>query len=320
LPSLRPARPEDVPAITAIYNRGIAEREATFETRAREEAEVAEWPDGPPLLVAEEDGEVVGFARVTPYSEREAYAGIGEYGIYLARAARGRGTGAALLDALAGAAAAAGYHKLTAKLFKTNEAGHALARRCGFRVVGVHRRHGRLDGRWRDVTVVERLLGDVPAVAVAPLDDEHRAWADALVDERWGRTIVRLGETVDITPHPALLATLDGEPAGVLTYGVRGADCEVMSLVSVREGYGVARALLDAARDRARAAGCRRLWLITTNDNVRALALYQRWGLDVVELRHGAVDETRRRLKPSIPPRGEDGIPIAHELLLEMRL
>ena len=317
---LRPARPEDVPAITAIYNRGIAEREATFETRARGEAEVAEWLGGPPLLVAEEDGEVVGFARVTPYSDREAYAGIGEYGIYLAPAARGRGTGAALLEALAAAAQAAGYHKLTAKLFTTNEASHALARRCGFRAVGVHRRHGRLDGRWRDVTVVERVLGDAPAVAVGPLDDEHRAWAEELVDERWGRVIVRLGETVDITPYPTLVATLDGEPAGVLTYGVRGDECEVMSLISVREGYGVARALLDAARERARAAGCRRLWLITTNDDVRALALYQRWGMDVAALHRGAVDETRRTLKPSIPARGENGIPIAHELLLEMRL
>jgi phosphinothricin acetyltransferase len=321
LSPLRPARPGDVPAITAIYNRGIAEREATFETRARGEAEVAAWLDGAPLLVAEQDGEVVGFARVTPYSDREAYAGIGEYGIYLAPAARGRGTGAALLDALATAAEAAGYHKLTAKLFTSNEASHALARRCGFRVVGVHRRHGRLDGRWRDVTVVERVLGDAPAVAVGPLEDEHRAWADALVDTHWGRMIVRLGEVIDdITPYPTLVATLDGEPVGALIYGVRGPDCEVMSLISEREGHGVARALLDAARERARAAGCRRMWLITTNDNLRALQLYQRWGFDIVALNRGAVDESRRTVKPSIPPRAGNGIRIAHELELELRL
>jgi phosphinothricin acetyltransferase len=320
VPSLRPALPEDVPALTAIYNQGIAEREATFETRPREEADVAAWLDGPPLLVAEADVGVVGFARITPYSDREAYAGIGEYGIYLTPAARGRGTGAALLEALAEAAHDAGYHKLTAKLFTSNEASHALARRCGFRVVGVHRRHGRLDGEWRDVTVVERVLGEAPRVAVHPLTDADRAWADALVDEHWGRIVVRRGESVDITPFPTLVATLDGEPAALLTYAVRGPDCEVMSLISTREGHGLARALLDAARHHARAAGCRRLWLITTNDNLRALALYQGWGMDLVALHHDAVNETRRSLKPSIPPRAANGLPIAHEIELELRL
>jgi len=314
MPILRAARSEDVAAITAIYNRGIAERDATFETRTREEAEVAGWLGGPPLVVAEHDGDVVGFARVTPYSDRDAYAGIGEYGIYLTPSARGRRTGAALLDALAGAAHAAGYHKLTAKLFTGNEASHALARRCGFRTVGVHRRHGRLDGAWRDVTVVERLLGGPPRVAVRALDDAQRPWADGLVDRHWGRAIVRRGERVDITPYPTLVAFLDGEPAALLTYAVRGSECEVASLISLHEGHGLARALLDAMREAARAAGCRRLWLITTNDNLRALALYQRWGMDIVALHHDAVNESRRTLKPSIPERAANGIPIAHEL------
>src|SRR3954452_21258119 len=162
---LRPARRADLPALTAIYNQGIAERGPTFETRARTERDLATWLGGPPLVVAERDGDLLGFAPVSAYSNREAYAGVGEYGIYVAPAARGQGIGAMLLDALARAAAAAGFDKLTAKLFTTNQATHALARRCGFRTVGVHLRHGRLDGRWRDVTVVERLLGDAPALA-----------------------------------------------------------------------------------------------------------------------------------------------------------
>lgn len=158
---IRPARAADVPAITRIYNEGIAGRQATFETRPRTEAEVAIWiePGARPLLVAEHAGAVAGFARVTAYSDREVYAGVGEYGIYVDTSTRGAGIGMRLLDALAAEAERAGYHKLTAKLFTSNHASLALARRCGFREVGVHRSHAQLDGEWRDVLVVERLLG-----------------------------------------------------------------------------------------------------------------------------------------------------------------
>jgi len=158
---IRAAEPADAPAIARIYNQGIAGRQATFETRPRDVQDVLQWLEAPaPLLVAERDGAVAGFARVSAYSDREVYAGVGEYGIYLDADARGGGIGTRLLDALLEAAEAAGYHKLTAKLFTGNQASLALARRCGFREVGVHRHHARLDGEWRDVLVVERLLGD----------------------------------------------------------------------------------------------------------------------------------------------------------------
>ena len=162
---IRAAVPADAAALARIYNQGIAGRQATFETRPRDVQDVLQWlGERGPLLVAVRDGEVAGFARVTAYSDREVYAGVGEYGIYVDEAARGGGLGARLLEALAAAAEAAGYHKLTAKLFTSNEASLALARRCGFREVGVHRNHARLDGEWRDVLVVERLLG-----AAAPI-------------------------------------------------------------------------------------------------------------------------------------------------------
>jgi L-amino acid N-acyltransferase YncA len=156
---IRPATEADLPAVAAIYNAGIAEREATFETRPREPEELREWlTNGLPFLVAVDGDEVVGFARVGPYSAREVYRGVGEHGVYVAPAARGRGLGRALLDAVAEAADAAGLHKLTARIFATNAASLAAHRAAGFAEVGVQRSHARLDGVWRDVVLVERLL------------------------------------------------------------------------------------------------------------------------------------------------------------------
>ena len=160
--SIRPAAPADAEAVAAIYNEGIEEREATFDTRPRAAAEMAERlgdPAAPPFLVAEDRGGVAGWARVSRVSPRECYAGVGEASIYVERAARGTGVGRALLDALADAAARAGYWKLVGLVFPTNAASVALLRRAGFHEVGLHRRHGRLDGEWRDVLEMERPIG-----------------------------------------------------------------------------------------------------------------------------------------------------------------
>jgi L-amino acid N-acyltransferase YncA len=162
---VRAAEPADLAAVAAIYTAGIEGRTATFETRPRSAADVAPWLDDParfPLLVAEDRGEVVGWVRVSPYSSVDAYSGVGELQVYVDPAARGRGVGAALIDAICRAAREAGYWKLTGKLFLDNEPSRALLRRAGFRDVGVHHRHGRLDGEWRDVLVVERSLGGEP--------------------------------------------------------------------------------------------------------------------------------------------------------------
>jgi L-amino acid N-acyltransferase YncA len=155
---IRPAEPRDAGAIAAIYNQGIEERNATFETRLRTDADFAELP--PPFLVADEDGGVVGWASLTRYNPRECYAGVGEASIYIDRAARGRGLGRALFDALVDEAERAGFWKIVGGLFPENEASVALCRSVGCREAGTFKRHSRLDGEWRDVVYVERLIGE----------------------------------------------------------------------------------------------------------------------------------------------------------------
>ena len=162
MPLLRPAAPADAPALAEIYNEGIAGREATFETSPREPADVAAWLEqGLPFVVAEgPGGELAGFARVGEYSDRCVYSGVGEHGVYVAGAARGRGVGRELLRELCAVAERAGYYKLTSRIFTSNAASRAVHVAAGFEEVGVQRRHGRLDGEWRDCVLVERLLGD----------------------------------------------------------------------------------------------------------------------------------------------------------------
>jgi L-amino acid N-acyltransferase YncA len=147
-----------------IYNRGIAERQATFEDREQTSTEMTELIAGErPVLVAELRGELIAWAKVGPYEDaHDYYAGIGEATMYVAPSARRRGVGMMLLDALAEAAEHAGYRKLIGKIITTNQPSIELVHACGWHDVGVHRRHGRLEGEWKDVLVVEKLLGDDP--------------------------------------------------------------------------------------------------------------------------------------------------------------
>jgi phosphinothricin acetyltransferase len=113
-----------------------------------------------PMLVAERNGEVIGWARLLTYSDRCCYQGVAEYTIYVAREARGAGAGRALLEGLLAIAEERGIWKVIGLLFTDNKPSIELAHRLGFRDVGVYERHGRLDGEWRDVLLIERLLGD----------------------------------------------------------------------------------------------------------------------------------------------------------------
>ncbi len=149
-------------------------------------------------------------------------------------------------------------------------------------------------------------------------DDEEAKRLARRVRSTWGETVVRRGETVDPADGELLGAFVGGEIIGVATYAVRASECEVVAIEAYQERQGIATALMDEIRARARAAGCGRLWLVTTNDNVPAIAFYQKWGMDLVALRHDGVTEARTRLKPEIPEIGYDDIPMRHELEFEI--
>jgi phosphinothricin acetyltransferase len=158
----RLATPADAAAIAAIYNEGIADRIATFETEPRTVEQLAaaleEKGERYPTVVAERDGRVIAWASAGSYRARPAYAGVAEHSVYVARDARGTGAGRAALEALSRAYAERGFWKLVSRIFVENTASIALHERCGFRVVGVYEKHGKLDGAWRDCVIVEKLL------------------------------------------------------------------------------------------------------------------------------------------------------------------
>ena len=155
----RSATRSDAEAIARIYNEGIEERIATFETRPRAAGEIRGWFDGGhPIVVVEDGGAVVSFANTSAYSPRECYSGVAEFSVYSAGEARGRGAGTLAMEALISAAEAAGFWKLTSRVFVENVPSRKLLLSLGFREVGIHEKHARLDGLWRDVVIVERLI------------------------------------------------------------------------------------------------------------------------------------------------------------------
>jgi L-amino acid N-acyltransferase YncA len=155
----RVATLDDAEAIMTIYNQGIEDRVATFETRPRTVEEIKRWFDGAhPIVVLQEGQEVVAFASTSHYRDRACYAGIAEFSVYVRRNWRGHGAGRLALEALLQQAERAGFWKLVSRVFIENAASRRLLLSLGFREVGIYEKHGQLDGVWRDVVIVERLL------------------------------------------------------------------------------------------------------------------------------------------------------------------
>ena len=155
----RAATTEDAARIAQIYNEGIEDRVGTFETRPRSEADVRAWFDGRhPIVVVIDGDHVIAFASTSTYRPRDCYAGIAEFSVYVARDGRGRGAGRIAMDALIAACVPAGIWKLVSRVFIENGASRALLKAVGFREVGIYEQHAQLDGEWRDVVIVERLI------------------------------------------------------------------------------------------------------------------------------------------------------------------
>jgi L-amino acid N-acyltransferase YncA len=154
--TIEPMRPEHAQAVHSIYQSGIDERQATFETHAPdwEVFDAKHLPEH--RLVARYEGTVLGWAAVAAVSARPVYAGVIEHSVYVASTARHQGLGRALLDALVASTEAAGIWTIQASIFPENTASVALHRAAGFREVGRRERIARLDGQWRDVILIER--------------------------------------------------------------------------------------------------------------------------------------------------------------------
>ncbi len=159
-----------------------------------------------------------------------------------------------------------------------------------------------------------------PSPTVRPVTDHETAWRRSILEQGWGSTeVARLGQLIDATGLPGFVAELEGRRAGLATFALRSDGMEVVTIQSLVEGRGVGRALMDRLRSEAATAGARRLWLITTNDNVRAFEFYQRWGMDLVRVVPGGVKRSRR-VKPGIPATAANGIELRHELEFELPL
>ena len=167
-----------------------------------------------------------------------------------------------------------------------------------------------------DVSMGARLAG----VRVVSGRANDRVALEAFLGERGALRVARRGELLYSLDHPAFLAWAGDLLVGVATYVVEGEACELLTLHALRRFAGVGTALVEAVVRAAPEAGCRRLWVVTTNDNVDALRFYQRRGFRLAQLRPEAVDMSRETLKPEIPPVGAHEIPLRDELELELTL
>jgi L-amino acid N-acyltransferase YncA len=162
--TIRPAAavPGDVEAICAIHNQGIADRTATLDTTVRVPDDTQAWlaqrEPRHPVIVAEVDGTVVGWASLNRFNARPAYDNVADFSVYVERGWRGKGIGRQLLDRLIALALGIGFHKMVLAAMAYNSAGIALYTRAGFRHVGVYREQGQLDGKWVDVAIMEKIL------------------------------------------------------------------------------------------------------------------------------------------------------------------
>ncbi|MBI4573933.1 MAG: N-acetyltransferase [candidate division NC10 bacterium] len=161
-PTIRDAASSDAAAISTIYNQGIVDRIATLETEERTPEERRQWlaarEPRHPVLVAQVGGIVVGWGSLNQFNPRKAYDFVADFSVYVERAWRGKGVGGALLRTLIARAKALGYHKMVLSAFPWNAGGMALYQKYGFRIAGIYKEQGLLDGKWVDTIIMEKIL------------------------------------------------------------------------------------------------------------------------------------------------------------------
>jgi L-amino acid N-acyltransferase YncA len=321
---IRPAVPDDAPAVRSIYEPIVLETPISFEEQVPDIDEIARRIDSSiTWLVCEVDGVVVGYGYAGRFHPRASYRWSAELSLYVAPRHQHKGLGRRLLEALLDDLRGRDFANALAGIALPNEGSVRLFESFGFRRVALYTHIGYKLGRWHDVGWWQlRLDGSQPGlrVKVRPVDAEDRVAIDDFLEARYSLRVARLGELLDARAYPALVAEVDGELAGVLTFIFAGHACEILTLHTVHQWMGIGTALVRKAEELARQRGCSRLRLVTTNDNVDALRFYQRRGFELCALHRGAVANSRARLKPEIPLHGEYGIDLLHELELEKPL
>jgi RimJ/RimL family protein N-acetyltransferase len=225
-----------------------------------------------------------------------------------------------------------GLRRIYARYFRHNPASGRVMRKLGMVYEGRNRAAQRRAGRVADEECFGLLAEDwralrrpaAPAVVdrslVRPVEASDRTWILSLLRGHWGgEEVVSRGRVLRPAGLPGFVALLAGEPQGLATYEIRAPECELVTLNSLTPRLGLGRRLVEAVRAAAAGAGCRRLWLVTTNDNTEALAFYQRIGFHLAALHRDTMTESRV-LKPSIPDTGHLGIPIRDEIELELEI
>jgi GNAT superfamily N-acetyltransferase len=160
----------------------------------------------------------------------------------------------------------------------------------------------------------------MPDITILPINADDQEWVSQFMLQHWDSNMV-VSRRVIYYPSdlPGFVAKFDGKKVGLVTYNITGASCEIVTINSIRPSLGIGTALIESVRDMAIKSGCKRLWLITTNDNMTALRFYQKRGFVIVAIHRNAL-ELSRKLKPEIPLIGNDGIPLRDEIELEMIL
>jgi GNAT superfamily N-acetyltransferase len=155
-------------------------------------------------------------------------------------------------------------------------------------------------------------------IEIAEILPNHKAWVEKILTRYWGASkLVSRGKVYDGTSLPGLIASIDQEPFGLCTYNITQHQCEIITLNSLKENLGIGGALIEEMIRIAKKAQCKRIWLITTNDNIHALGFYQKRGFRLAQLHSDSINKSRQ-LKPEIPFIGQHGIPIRDELELEI--